>query len=280
MEQALTQTSLSVYLIHWNAPDWCAASVKSVSESTVDTRITVIDNGGGPVPLPSGVRVLSQATNRGYTGGANTALSEWAGRDEEWCVVASHDLHVEPDALSEMLACGEAYPEAGIVGPYYTMLGPRGGAVLKRLDGIEEKEWISGTCLMIRRACFDSVGFFDERFGSYVEDADYCLRARDRGWSVMAVSSARAHGLGCALGARARLEMYANGVFLEGKRHGRSAAIKALFRQVVLAGWHLREALRSGGNARYELRAARDRLAAVRVAIGRAGRWRRARTTV
>ena len=44
--------------------------------------------------------------------------------------------------------------------------------------------------------CVDAVGAFDERFGSYAEDIDYGLRARDHGWEVLVLTTARAWGLG------------------------------------------------------------------------------------
>jgi cellulose synthase/poly-beta-1,6-N-acetylglucosamine synthase-like glycosyltransferase len=60
------------------------------------------------------------------------------------------------------------------------------------------RDWASGTCLVIRRACADTVGDFDESFGSYVEDVDYGLRANERGWTVMVDTAAEAWGLGTA----------------------------------------------------------------------------------
>jgi GT2 family glycosyltransferase len=47
-----------------------------------------------------------------------------------------------------------------------------------------EVENISAACLMLQREAIDKVGFLDERFFMYLEDADYCLRLRQAGWKL------------------------------------------------------------------------------------------------
>src|SRR5262249_18281210 len=44
--------------------------------------------------------------------------------------------------------------------------------------------WATGCCLLIRRACLEQLGGFDEDFFLYSEDVDLCRRAREAGWSV------------------------------------------------------------------------------------------------
>ena len=45
-------------------------------------------------------------------------------------------------------------------------------------------DWLSGACFLARRASLEAVGGFDRRFFLYWEDADFCRRARDRGWET------------------------------------------------------------------------------------------------
>lgn len=44
--------------------------------------------------------------------------------------------------------------------------------------------WATGCCLLIRGDCLKDVGGLDEQFFLYYEDVDFCLRARQRGWTV------------------------------------------------------------------------------------------------
>ena len=58
-----------------------------------------------------------------------------------------------------------------------------------RLGGTESydlpgQSYLSGACLMIRRACLEDIGLLDENFFLYCEDADLCLRAQAAGWKL------------------------------------------------------------------------------------------------
>ena len=78
--------------------------------------------------------------------------------------------------------------------------------------------------MLLRRECLDSIGGFDERFGSYTEDVDICLRAKDSGWKVGVVAEAVAWGLG-SVSRSAGPTMVANRVLLVARRDGRMAGI-------------------------------------------------------
>ncbi len=52
-----------------------------------------------------------------------------------------------------------------------------------------------GTLMLLRRACLDEVGVFDERYFSYCEEADLALRARRAGWKVGLVRGARVQNI-------------------------------------------------------------------------------------
>lgn len=226
---------LPVYLIHWNAPDWCASSARSLLRSEgLTIELTVVDNGqrGGPSledALPKGVRLLRATSNLGYSGGANLALEDWLRRlpTSQLCLIGSHDLHVRGDALKKLVDAATEEKTFGILAP--ALLSPyqfsggfwtrwrEGPVSLDGVRGTVERDWVPGSCMLIRQQCVESVQGFDEAYGSYVEDVDLALRARDAGWKVGVVADAISWGLGSA-SPHAEATMLANRVLLLAKR--------------------------------------------------------------
>src|SRR5581483_2239675 len=52
-------------------------------------------------------------------------------------------------------------------------------------------DWVYGACLMARRSAVELVGSLDEGFFMYWEDADWCHRMKDAGFTVHCVPDAR-----------------------------------------------------------------------------------------
>ncbi len=48
-----------------------------------------------------------------------------------------------------------------------------------------EVDWVSGSCMLIRREVLDSIGLLDDQFFMFVEDVDFCRRAKQAGWKVV-----------------------------------------------------------------------------------------------
>ena len=87
-------------------------------------------------------------------------------------------------------------------------------------------EWESGCCLMLRRSSVTGIDF-DERFGSYVEDVDFCLRVSDAGWKIGMATKAEAWELGSA-SPHAMTLVRANTVRLKVKRRGFPGGLAAI----------------------------------------------------
>jgi GT2 family glycosyltransferase len=82
------------------------------------------------------------------------------------------------------------------------------GYLMTYLDENEvtEVEAVSGSCMMIRKALVEEIGYLDEKFFAYQEDADFCFRAREAGWRVFYVPQAQVFHYGGEGGSR--VEVY------------------------------------------------------------------------
>jgi len=244
-----------VIIVHWHAPDWCESAVKSILKSEgVDVHVTVINN-GGELSLPSAVTVVDAGRNRGFAGGANLGLEAWLAGSVEHCFVASHDLLVAPDTFRCLLDVAARSPGFGILGPWFTPRVARVGQIVE-LDELVEFQWLSGSGLLITRECAEKTGFFDEDFGSYVEDEEYCLRARDRGFRVGAVPSANASNLGTRHSDRAFIMMRGNEILLSAKQGRWRKVCSQLAIELVLASRSASSAFSRKNSRRAALRQA------------------------
>ena len=62
-------------------------------------------------------------------------------------------------------------------------------AVVAQVEALTQREqrpdWVTGACLVVRRADAEAVGLLDERFFMYTEDVDFCASIRGLGLGVL-----------------------------------------------------------------------------------------------
>jgi N-acetylglucosaminyl-diphospho-decaprenol L-rhamnosyltransferase len=228
---------LPVYLVHWNAPDWVRGATDSLLTSVPAVAVAVVNNGPpqASLSLDPRVRIIETGQNLGFAGGANRAIDDWMGTEKPYCVIGSHDSHVEPHTLRSLVEAANRHPDLGIVG---TVSNPGGyGDVLEDRGDVLVRTWASGSMLLLRRDCIAEVGGFDEAYGSYTEDLDLGLRVTDHPrWRVGQALHAPVKGLGSSIGNPIGM-MRANRVRLRLKREGRWPAFK---QWLGVVGWTAR----------------------------------------
>jgi GT2 family glycosyltransferase len=213
-----------VVIVHWNQVGACIDTVARFLDREVPVRVTVVDNASAPAArdeLRRGLQAFPEAQvelvevdhNAGFGPGANVGLRRFLDRadDGEWCVLAPHDVDPFHGCLAAMLDAAGDEPMAGlmcadvgdgmvpVIDPYFG-----GMAVLPKVPipaevatspRWETVDYPHGTLMMLRRACLDEVGVFDERYFSYCEEADLALRARAAGWKVGLIRGARVQNI-------------------------------------------------------------------------------------
>jgi GT2 family glycosyltransferase len=186
-------------------------------------------------------RVLASPQNGGFGAGNNLALRAGlrpgAGPAPDYVLFVNPDAALLPGALAELVAFLAATPAAGLAGPATLVRGRLRGTAFRfpgLLNALDEglhlgpltrllspwqlapepraeshrTDWLSGGCIVVRRAVLDEIGPFDEGFFLYFEEVDLAARARRAGWEAWYVPSARAvHDAGAATGASAGREL-------------------------------------------------------------------------
>ena len=151
------------------------------------------------------VRVIQTSANLGFARATNVGIRASRGSN---LLLLNSDTSVPAGAIDGLLAELRRDPAAAVVGPrlvdatgraelsYGRMIGPfnelrqkirmRRPAVVERLTRRRHSpDWVSGACLLVRRADAEAVGLLDERFFMYTEDVDFCAAIKARGRRIV-----------------------------------------------------------------------------------------------
>jgi hypothetical protein len=196
----------------------CLASLERTPPRTT-ARIIVVDNASrdgsaGMVRTGHpGAHLIVNERNLGFARANNIGIR--AGR-ANLVLLLNSDTVVPAGAIDLLVAALAAAPEAAAAGPrlvdgagvpelsFGRMISPWNEARQKLIGRLHLAgfgparrlveswtrrrhfpDWVSGACLLVRRADAEAVGLLDERYFMYTEDVDFCAAIRARGRRIL-----------------------------------------------------------------------------------------------
>ncbi len=177
----------------------------------------IVDNGSGEETTSwlrtlEDVRVIYNATNRGFAGGSNQAIAAARG---EYVVLLNNDTIVTAGWLDGLVRAFERIPALGVSAVRSNRVAGIqmvADADYKDQDGIHTYaaarraryrdqgfvlDRAIGLCLCIPRTLINEIGGIDERFGvGNFEDDDFCLRVRAAGYRIYVCDDVYIHHFG------------------------------------------------------------------------------------
>lgn len=211
---------LAIIIVTYNSARDIDTVLRSLTEPApaVSHEILVVDNAstdGTASRIRStwpGVRLIESPGNLGFAAANNRGIRE---SSSELVLLLNPDTRVPAGAVDRLVAHLDAQQDIAIVGPrivdgegraelsFGAMIAPltelkqkmlvvgndRGVApIVSMVDRMtrqtREVDWVSGACMVVRRADLEAVGLLDERFFLYTEDVDLCASVRARGRHV------------------------------------------------------------------------------------------------
>jgi len=166
------------------------------------------------------VKILDAGSNLGYAGGNNVGIDYALKNKFDFIVLINNDVLVDPKFLEELLKESGKYD---IIGPkiYFApgfefhknryhqkdlgkVIWSMGGQMdwnniygsnisIDEVDRgqfekiISKVDFISGCCLMANRQVFETIGKLDENYFMYLEDVDFCQRAKNAGFKMACI---------------------------------------------------------------------------------------------
>lgn len=183
-------------------------------ETIVIDNSSIVDGIDTPPVVPGGWRWHPLADNPGFAAACNAGA---AVTSAEFILFLNADVELAADALAHLTRTLVQTPGCALAGPriidadgeielsarafpsFRTGILGRSSLATRLLrragrtpSGVSPAfgstshpvDWVSGACMLVRRAHFDTVGGFDEGFWMYWEDADLCRRLSQRGLST------------------------------------------------------------------------------------------------
>ncbi|MEB3299792.1 MAG: glycosyltransferase family 2 protein [Candidatus Sericytochromatia bacterium] len=212
---------VGVVLVSWHSGDTLAPCLASLPASA---EVVVVDNAGEAgfaerlERLRPGTRLLVPGRNLGFGRACNLGVADLA---TEFVLLLNPDARLEPGALALLVEVLRDDPSLAAVGPAVAAAEGgwertwgedpsffaewrerrRGRTTANRPTASRHVPWLSGCCVLLRRAVFEEVGGFDPGYFLYYEDADLGRRMRYAGFRLCLWPTAGAwHGRGASTG--------------------------------------------------------------------------------
>ena len=210
---------LFVITLNWNLKDDTIACVESVlAAGTAPENVIVVDNGSADGSVQAltarfgpALHQVCNMQNLGFAGGMNAGIRYAQELGSTSVLLLNNDTVISPTMIDLLLEAGGRLSGPAILGPaiYYhddpERLWRLGDvrhrwlpmplsvkAKSKRAAGPEPfpVDYVTGCGMLVPTELFERIGYLDRRYFMYFEDADFCRRARDAGYSVWCVPQA------------------------------------------------------------------------------------------
>jgi GT2 family glycosyltransferase len=208
----------SIIVLNWNGRADTLDCLRSLSRLNYPNYETVVvDNGscdGSVDAIAAAYRnttVLCTGENLGFAGGNNVGIRHALDNGAEYVWLLNNDTAVEPDSLTNLLNEAEKDRAIGIAGSkiYYFDSPDKiwfagadidwwkgasahvgiGKTDTGQFDEVRPVDRVTGCSMLVRREVCEKIGLLDEEFFLYVEEVDWCVRARRAGFTCVLVPS-------------------------------------------------------------------------------------------
>lgn len=196
----------------------CLASLGAASYPNL--RVHVVDNGSGLSEariigerFPD-VDLLPQPENLGFCRGNNLAMAKALDEGADFVLLLNNDTLVEPDFVTALVEASAQLPRVGAVSPVICEHPARErvwfaratweparaqfrlsfpGDTYAHLQGAAPytSEFACGCCMLVPARVVREIGFLDERYFAFYDEAEWCARMARRGLLSYVVPSAR-----------------------------------------------------------------------------------------
>lgn len=209
-------TKLSIIILNYNTKDLTIECLKSIFNqydkeiSTGFFEIIVVDNASSDNSVSFikkekfNIKIIENKENVGFSKGNNIGAKEAEGK---YVLFLNSDTQIQDKGFLRMTEFMDLNDKAAILGGrlenenkstqksagnFYNVLnlgillfgGGKLGFLRKSPARISRVDWVSGASLMARKDVFKKIGGFEEKLFMYMEDMEFCFRAKKKGFTT------------------------------------------------------------------------------------------------
>ena len=207
----MKEKKVAIIISTYNQKKLLEESLESLKKNTdyKNYRVFVIDDSGkGKIVKDikkkfKGINITINKENKGFSGanniGVKKAIKEY---NPDYFLLLNDDIEIiDKTWLKKMIIAGESDNKIGILG--CQLIYPDGslqnlGGYMKKwkielelrenLKEVFDVDHVMGAFIIIKKEVIQEIGLLDEKYNPYLlEDTDYCLRAKGRGWKIVSV---------------------------------------------------------------------------------------------
>lgn len=216
------QTKLSIIIVTYNNQkeiNTCLSSLKhSLDNYGKKSEVIVIDNASKDATIKTidtslTSKVIINRNNTGFAKAVNQGIRFATG---DFILLLNPDTELRRDSIKTLMRCSNNQDADILEGKSIDSNDKEHGSYVRKPtlltmifeytnlrkivpgDIIHNKHYykdldsstfcevdaVSGAYMLLRKNIFEKVGFFDERFFMYLEDVDFCVRAKKYGYKV------------------------------------------------------------------------------------------------
>jgi GT2 family glycosyltransferase len=245
MEKTVNTPRVAIIILNWNGLEdtiECLESLKNVIYPNY--KIIVVDNHSSSddcqilrAKYHDYIHLIQNDRNYGFAKGTNIGM-EYAVRNSkpDYFLLLNNDTVVAPDILDNLIQVAESEPEITILAPkiyFYNFNGQKnviwsaGGKIRSwwhyplwhvigtgdndksRYGKLANVDWVTGTAMLIPCKLIEKLSILNEDYFFAFEDAEYCIRARKKGFRIVYVPTAKVwHKVSSSLKKHENLERY------------------------------------------------------------------------
>lgn len=199
----------------------CLESLRRCSRINYDIEIIVVENGSDDGSFEAlskikDIHLVANNKNLGFSGGMNSGIKYALKRRTNYIIILNNDTIVDKNLV---LNLAKSAKSADIVAPkiYFApgfefhkdrykkqdlgkVIWYAGGSIdWKNILGIhtgvdkvdkgqfsksKEIDFATGACMLIKKDVFGKIGYLDDKYFLYLEDMDFCVRAKKAGFKI------------------------------------------------------------------------------------------------